>query len=126
MSGGLFGFTSFIPETTYKPEEQLKVGQGYNVLKADHEPIYAETKLKFQELYQPINEIDKTKELNEFPINDFGRTMHQTYGLNASYYNGLSDKNKEYPYGTQINIPQSFPNHFYNTNKFSPLFLALQ
>ena len=52
--------------------------------------------------------------------------MHQTYGLNASYYNGLSDKNKEYPYGTQIHIPQSFPNHFYNTNKFSPLFLALQ
>ena len=24
MSGGLFGYTSYYPETTYKPEEQIK------------------------------------------------------------------------------------------------------
>ena len=126
MSGGLFGFTSFVPETTYKPEEQLKVGQGYNVLKADHEPIYAETKSKFQELHQPMNEIDQTKELKAFSINDFGRTMDGTYRLCASHYNGLRDNEKEYPYGTQVFFPQSFPNHYYNPNKFSPLFLALK
>ena len=54
--------------------------------------------------------------------------MRMTYFCNGSEFQlkSLSDNNEEYPYGTQINIPQSFPNHFYNTNKFSPLFLALQ
>jgi len=125
MSGGLFGFTNYMPETTYKPEEQLKIGQGYNVLKAEHEEVYAETKLKFQELKQPISEIKYDKPLQDFPINDIGRTMHQTYGLNANHYNGLTDNLKEYPYGTQKFYPQSFPNHFYNNNKFSPVYLAL-
>jgi hypothetical protein len=126
MSGGLFGFTSYYPETTYKPEEQLKVGQGYNVLKANHDEVYNETKNKFQELHQPINEIDQNKPMNDFSINDFGRTMDGTYRLNASYYNGLNDNAKEYPYGTQIHYPQSYPNHYYNTNKFSPVYLALK
>lgn len=122
----LFGFTSFVPETTDIPEEQLKVGQGYNVLKKDHEQIYEETKTKFQELYQPIKKIDLTKDLNEFPVNDIGRTMHGTNRLNASYYSDLKDDVKEYPYGTQVFYPQSYPNHFYNVNKFSPLYLALK
>ena len=126
MSGGLFGFTSYYPETTYIPEEQLKVGQGYNVLKADHEPLYSETKNKFQEIYQPIKEIDHNQNLKEFSIKDLGRTMQGSYGLNASHYNGLRDDKKEYPYGTQVFYPQSFPNHYYNTQKFSPVFLALQ
>ncbi len=126
MSGGLFGYTSYYPETTYKPEEQIKVGQGYNVLKADHEEIYKETKTKFQQLEQPINVIDQNKDMDNFSINDFGRTMHQTFGLNASHYNGLSQNEKEYPYGTQTFYPQSFPNHFYNNNKFSPVYLAFK
>ena len=103
-----------------------KVGQGYNVLKADHEPLYSETKNKFQELYQPIKEIDYNQNLKEFSTNDIGRTMHGSYGLNASHYNGLRDDKKEYPYGTQVFYPQSFPNHYHNTQKFSPVFLALQ
>ncbi len=122
----LFGFTSYYPETTYKPDEQLKAGQGYNIVKADHEPVYYETKLKFQELYQPIKEIDATKELKSFPINDIGRTFDPTYRINASYYNNLIGKENDKPYGTEIYIPQSFPNHFYNTQKFSPIFLALK
>ena len=77
MSGGLFGFTNYMPETTYKPEEQIKPGQGYNVLKAEHEEVYAETKLKFQELKQPISEIKYDKPLQDFAINDFSRTMHK-------------------------------------------------
>jgi len=121
----LFGFTSYYPETTYKPAEQFKAGQGYNIVKADHEPIYYETKSKFQELYQPIKEIDATKQLNPFPINDIGRTFDPTYRINASYYNNLIGQEKEKPYGTEIYIPKSFPNHFYNTQNFSPVFLAL-
>ncbi len=126
MSGGLFGFTSYYPETTYKPEEQIKAGQGYNFLKANHDEIYNETKNKFQQLEQPISEINQDKKMNDFSINDFGRTMHQTYGLNASHYNGLTDNVKEYPYGTQKFFPQTFPNHFYNPNKFSPVYLAFK
>ena len=124
---GLFGFTSYYPETTEKPvEEQLKAGQGYNVFKPEHDPVYYETKTKFQELYRPIKEVDNTKELKEYPINNIGRTFDPLYRLNASYYNGLIGKANEKPYGTEIYIPQSYPNHFYNTNKFSPTFLAFQ
>lgn len=127
MSGGLFGRTNtdYISEYTYIPTEQLKAGEGYNVLRADHEPIYKETKDKFQELYQPIKEFDNTKDLKPFTINDIGRTMHGSYGLNASYYNSLIKKQDDKPYGTEIHIPPSYPNHYYNTRKFSPVFVAL-
>jgi hypothetical protein len=125
MSGGLMGFTSFMPETSYKPEEQIKPGQGYNILRAEHEEVYKETKNKFQELKQPISEIKYDKPLQDFAINDFSRTMHQTYGLNASYYNGLTDNKKEYPYGQEKYIPEAYPNYYYNTHKFSPVYLAL-
>jgi len=122
----LFGYTTFYPETTYKPEEQLKAGQGYNFLKADHDTVYNETKTKFQDLYQPIKEFDHTKDLNPFTINDVGRTYDPSYGLHASFYNGLIGNPKEKPFGTEVYIPKSFPNHYYNTQKFSPAFLANQ
>ena len=41
---GLFGFTSYYPETNEKPvEEQLKAGQGCNVFKPDNDSVYYET-----------------------------------------------------------------------------------
>lgn len=123
---GLFGFTTYFPETTYKPDEWMKAGQGYNVLRADHEPVYYETKAKFQELYQPIREVDMDKDLKQFPINNIGRTLDPTFGLNASYYNTLIGKENEKPYGTEIYRPQSYPNHYYNTQQYSPVFLALK
>jgi len=123
---GLFGYTSYYPETTYNEKEQLKAGQGYNFLKLDHEPVYAETKLKFQELYQPIKEVDQTGDLKPFTINDIGRTYDPTYRLNASYYSGLIGKENDKPFGTEIYIPPSYPNHYYNTQKISPLYLALK
>lgn len=122
----LFGYTSFYPETSIKPSEWIKAGQGYNINKLDHEPIYAETKEKFQELYQPINNIEMPINFNEFPINDIGRTYNPTFGLNSSYYNGLIGNLQQKPYGTEIYIPPSYPNHAYNTNRVSPLFLALK
>ncbi len=88
--------------------------------------MYSETKNKFQNLYQPVKAIDHNQNLKEFSIKDIGRIMDGTYRLNASHYNGLRDDKKEYPYGTQVFYPQSFPNHFYNTYKFSPAFLAWQ
>ena len=119
-----FGYTSFMPTTTYNEKEWIKAGQGYSVLKADHEPLYAETKEKFQELYQPIRTVDATKDLNDFSQNDYGRTLDGSYRLNASYYSGLIGKMNEKPYGTEVYIPQAYPNHYYNTQKFSPTFLA--
>lgn len=123
---GLFGFTSFYPETTVKPEEQIKPGQGYNIVYLDHQPVYAETKEKFQELYQPIKEIEIPTELNDFSINDIGRTYDPTFGLNASYYSGLIGNLNQKPYGTEIYRPPAYPNHAYNTQKFSPAYIALQ
>ena len=40
------------------------------------------------------------------------------------FYKGLSDDRKEYLYGQQVYIPEACPDHYYNTNKFSPAFLA--
>ena len=82
---GLFGKTSYMPETSYKPEKRIKAGQGYSVLKADHDDVYKETKDNFQELKQPIKEFDLTKDLKEFPSNDYGRTLDGSYRLNAQY-----------------------------------------
>ena len=103
----------------------MKAGQGYNFLKADNDPIYYETKIKYQELYQPIKEVDATKDLKEFSMNDISKTFDPSYRINASYYNELIGKGQEKPYGTEVYFHQSYPNHFYNTQKFSPIFVAL-
>ena len=106
---GLFSFTSYYPETTEKPvEEQLKAGQGYNVLKPDHDPVYYETKTKFQELYQPIKEVDNTKELKEYPTNNIGRTFGPLCRLNTSYYNELIGEANEKLYLHSSIIFKSF------------------
>jgi len=120
----LFGYTTYYPTTNIDESKWAKVGQGYNLNKVEHEMIYAETKEKFQELYQPIRTSDLTSEIKEFTDNDFSRTMHPTYGLNASYHNGLISKFNDKPYGTEVYIPVAYPNHFYNNQQFSPLFLA--
>jgi len=120
----LFGYTTYMPSTTYDESKWIKPGQGYNLNRADHEPVYADTKDKFQELYQPIRTTDMNKDLKEFTENDFSRTMHGTYRLNASYHNGLIGKVNDKPYGSEVYIPEAYPNHFYNTQKFSPIFLA--
>ncbi len=48
MSAGLFSYTSFVSETTYIPEEQRKVGQDYNALKSDREPLFLKLKRNFK------------------------------------------------------------------------------
>ncbi len=120
----LFGYTTYYPITNIDESKWAKPGQGYNINKVEHEKVYAETKDKFQELYQPIRTSDLTSEIKEFTDNDFTRTMHQTYGLNASYHNGLISKFNDKPYGTEVYIPEAYPYHYYNNQKFSPLFLA--
>ena len=125
MSGGLFGYTSFFPETTIDETKQLKAGQGYKVQYMEHSQIYGETKDKYQELLQPMRKLPVPDELNSFPINDIGRTMDGTYRLNASFYNGLDVGHDDKSYGREKYIPEAYPNRYYNTQKFSPGFLAL-
>jgi hypothetical protein len=43
--------------------------------------------------------------------------------LTTDFCSTLTDKH--YSYKQQVYIPESYPNHFYNTNMFSPLFLAM-
>ena len=127
MSGGLFGYTSFLLSTQPENANALTAVQGYNFLKYQHEPEYEETKYLFGDdnAYQRIRPFQENK-LKAFSINDIGRTYHGTYGLNASYYNGLVNYNEEpMPYGTQINRPSAYPNHYYNTQPFSPAYLGL-
>jgi hypothetical protein len=129
MSGGLFGFTSFYSETQdFNPQEALKEGAGYGLLRYETEPNYKQTKDindKIGYLTQPTKTIELDPKLKPFTINDISRTMDGTYGLNASWYNGLRDKNPEFNYGTELYFPQAYPNHYYNTQKFAPIYNAI-
>lgn len=129
MSGGLFGFTSYYSETQdFNPQEALKEGGGYGLLKYETEPNYKQTKdinSQIGYLTQPTKTIELDPNLKPFTINDIGRTMDGSYGLNASWYNGLRDKRPEFNYGVERHYPQAYPNHFYNPQKFAPVYTAL-
>lgn len=126
--GGLFGFTSFYSETQdLNVKEALKEGAGYGLLRYETEPNYAETKTinsKFGYLTQPLLVVPE-KPLTGATINDFSRTADPTYGLNASFYNNLIGRVDEFNYGTERHYPVTYPNHYYNTHKFSPVFMGL-
>jgi len=129
MSGGLFGYTSFYSETQdLNTKEALKHGAGYGLLKYETEPNYKETKDvndTYGYLTQPTKIIDNPENLKPFTINSISRTLDPTYGLNASYYNGLVGKGNDFSYGRELYIPQAYPNHYYNTQKFAPVYRAL-
>ena len=84
---------------------------------------YAETKEKHGE-YPKVNKVIFPTELNEYTINDAAKNFQPQTRLFNSFYNGI-DNNKEYQYGQQIYIPESYPSHYINTNKFSPAYIAL-
>jgi hypothetical protein len=129
MSAGLFGYTSYYLETQdFNPQEALKPGAGYGLLKYETEPNYKQTKdinSSIGYLTQPTKTLVIEPTLNPFTINDIGRTQNPTYGLNASWYHGLRDKKPEFNYGTEIYFPPAYPNHYYNTQKFAPIYNAL-
>jgi hypothetical protein len=59
-----------------------------------------------------------------FTINSISANYKPEAGLFSNFYNGLSNNEKHYSYGQQVFIPPSLPNQYYNTNTFSPLYLA--
>ena len=128
MSGGLFGRTEFVPTTqNYNIDKSIKTGAYNGVLKYETEPLYEDTKNmndKYSYLLQPIHYY-KYIPLKAHTINDYDRTAQPSYGLNASYYNGLIGKFEDMPHGTEVYFPKAYPNHFYNPFKSSPIYLGL-
>ena len=115
MSGGLFGYTlSSYPSTyDYNEIEQLKPGQGYSILKYQYDPIYKETLEKRVDIRQPIKYRPVADDLKAFTINDFGRTMDNSYGLFANHYHSKNDT-------------PHYPARYYNSYKNSATYLGMK
>ena len=84
----------------------------------------------FKEIKEMIGEYPRVniqampEKLNDFTINSISANFKPEAGLFNNLYNGLSNDEKTYSYRQQVYIPPSYPNHFYNTNTFSPLYIA--
>ena len=121
----LFGYTN--PDFLSRHQDEIKEEYykvGYTVPWLQSMENFKETKEKFGE-YPKVNKTVIPDEFKEFTINDAAAQFQPMARLNNSFYNGLAIDDKHYSYGQQVYIPESYPNHFYNTNMFSPLFLAM-
>ena len=120
----LFGYTNPDILSRYPKEKNDEYYQvGYSVPWLQSMENFKETKEKFGE-YPKVNKTVIPDEFNDFPINDIAANFQPMARLNNSFYNGVSN-DKTYLYKQQVHIPDSYPNHYYNTNMFSPLFLAM-
>ena len=120
----LFGYTNPDFLSRRQTETQSDGTNIYNGSWVKRMENFQETKEKFGE-YPKVNKTVIPNEFNDFPINDIAAQFQPMARLNNSFYNGLAIDDKHYSYGQQVYIPESYPNHFYNTNMFSPLFLAM-
>ena len=123
--GSLFGFTNPDIINRYQKEVKDEYYQvGYSVPWLQNMENFKETKEKFGE-YPKVNKTVIPDEFKDFTINDVAAQFQPMARLNNSFYNGLAINDKHYSYGQEVYIPESYPNHYYNTNMFSPLFLAM-
>jgi hypothetical protein len=120
----LFGYTNPDFLSRRQTETQSDGTNIYNGSWVKRMENFQETKDKFGE-YPKVNKTVIPNEFNDFPINDIAAQFQPMARLNNSFYNGLAIDDKHYSYKQQVYIPESYPNHFYNTNMFSPLFLAM-
>ena len=121
----LFGYTNPDILSRYPKEIKDEYYQvGYSVPWLQSMENFKETKEKFGE-YPKVNKTVIPDEFKDFTINDVAANFQPMARLNNSFYNGLAIDDKHYSYGQQVYIPESYPNHYYNTNMFSPLFLAM-
>ncbi len=84
---------------------------------------FKETKEKLGE-YPKVNKTVTPNEFDDFTINNTAAIFQPMARLNNSFYNGLATDDKHYSDGQQVYISKSYPNHYYNTNTFSPFYLA--
>jgi hypothetical protein len=120
----LFGYTNPDFLSRRQTETQSDGTNIYNGSWVKRMENFQETKEKFGE-YPKVNKTVIQNEFNDFPINDIAAQFQPMARLNNSFYNGLAIDDKHYSYKQQVYIPESYPNHYYNTNMFSPLFLAM-
>lgn len=119
----LFGYTN--PDYLNKHQEEIKDGERpLKISWLTSMENFKETKDKFCE-YPYVNKTTFPQEYNDFTINDIAKQFDPVMRLNNSFYNGVQNEDKHYSYGQQIYIPESYPQHFINTNKFSPLYIAM-
>ena len=121
--GSLFGYTSPDIINRYQNDNNDDSTRGYQISWVRSMENFNETKDKFGE-YPKVNKTVIPDEFKEFTINDIAANYQPMARLNNSFYNGVPN-DKHYSYGQQVYIPESYPNHYYNTNMFSPLFLAM-
>jgi hypothetical protein len=119
----LFGYTSPDILNRYQKDNNDDSTTGYQISWVRSMENFKETKEKFGE-YPKVNKTVIPDEFKEFTINDIAANFQPMARLNNSFYNGVQN-DKHYSYGQQVYIPESYPNHYYNTNMFSPLFLAM-
>jgi len=122
----LFGYTA--PSILSPYQEEIKDDNGTNIYNSSfvkRMEITQETKDKSIG-YPKVNIQEIPNEFNEATNNnnDIAKQSHPVSNLDNGFYNGLSDNKKEYLYGQETYIPPSYPKHYYNTNSFSPLYLA--
>ena len=121
----LFGYTNPDFLSRYPKEIKDEYYQvGYSVPWLQSMENFKETKEKFGE-YPKVKKTVVQDEFKDFTINDVAANFQPMARLNNSFYNGLAIDDKHYSYKQQVYIPESYPNHYYNTNMFSPLFLAM-
>ena len=121
----LFGYTNPDILSRYPKEIKDEYYQvGYSVPWLQSMENFKETKEKFGE-YPKVNKTVIQDEFKDFTINDVAANFQPMARLNNSFYNGLAIDDKHYSYKQQVYIPESYTNHYYNTNMFSPLFLAM-
>ena len=119
----LFGYTNPDILSRHQKDNNDDSTRGYTISWLQKMDNFEETKNIFGE-YPKLNKTVITNEFNDFPINDIAANFQPMARLNNSFYNGVPN-DKTYLYKQEVYIPDSYPNHFYNTNMFSPLFLAI-
>ena len=119
----LFGYTNPDILSRHQKDNNDDSTRGYTISWLQKMDNFEETKNIFGE-YPKLNKTVITNEFNDFPINDIAANFQPMARLNNSFYNGVPN-DKTYLYKQEVYIPDSYPNHFYNTNMFSPLFLAM-
>ena len=117
----LFGYTAPSVISPYQKENDIPLVFQTSIIK--NMEITQETKDKG--IGYPKTTIQQLpNEFNEATINDVAKQCNPISNLFNGYYNGLSDNKTDHVFGRETYIPPAYPNHFYNTDTFSPFYIA--
>ena len=118
----LFGYTNPDILNRHQNNNNDDSVRGYQISWIRRMENFEDFKNKHVEIPRTNIEVFPEK-LNDFKINDIAANFQPQVRLFNSFYNGVENE-KTYSYNQQVYVPPSYPNHFYNTHTFSPLYLA--